>query len=208
MEKDLMNSMEPFLALRDYDETTPSMELTLYDSVNFKGTYLIRVGTLLYHGIEIGDNFVTGNNAIIRANTIIGDNVLVGTNVVIEGECTIGNNVKLQTGVYITLYTTIENNVFMGPRSVTTNDKYMIYENGDKLIGPTIKRGARIGAGAIILPGIIIGENAIIGSGSVVTKNVPDNRIVYGNPAQLIKSFKFSIYRYFKNLKLVLKTNK
>jgi len=178
--------MEPFRALRDYDQNSSSVELDLIKII-FKGSYLVRLGTILYPDVFIGDGFVTGNNAVIRSNTIFGDNVLVGTNVVIEGECTIGNNVKLQTGVYVTLYTTIEDDVFMGPYSVTTNDKYMIYGNGDSLVGPTIKRGARIGANVTILPGIVIGKNAVVGSGSVVTKNVPDNSMVVGNPAKLLR---------------------
>ena len=178
--------MEPFSALRDYDEKSAGLELVMFESVNFKGSYLIRVGTILYPDIEIGKNFVTGNNAIIRSNTTIGDNALIGTNVVIEGECTIGDNVKLQTGVYITLYTTIEDDVFMGPCSVTTNDKYMIYKNGNKLRGPIIRKGARIGANSTILPGVTIGENAVVGAGSVVTKDVPDGMTVVGSPAKML----------------------
>ena len=176
--------MDPFYAQRDYDNTTVNAELDFLEST-FKGSYLIRLGTIIYPDVIMGDKFVTGNNAIIRSNTILGDNCLVGTNAVIEGKCNIGDNVKLQTGVYVTLYTTIEDDVFMGPYSVTTNDKYMIYGNGDKLIGPTIKKGARIGANATLLPGVTIGENAVVGSGAVVTKDVPTNTVVMGNPASI-----------------------
>jgi acetyltransferase-like isoleucine patch superfamily enzyme len=127
----------------------------------------------------------TGHGVLIRENSEIGDNVLIGTNSVIDGNCKLGNNISVQTGAYITRHTTIEDDVFIGPRVVTTNDKYMVY--GAKLIGPTIKKGAKIGANAIILPGVVIGEGAIVGSGSVVTKDVPAGATVAGNPARLMK---------------------
>jgi UDP-2-acetamido-3-amino-2,3-dideoxy-glucuronate N-acetyltransferase len=87
--------------------------------------------------------------------------------------------------VYLTAYSTVEDGVFLGPCSVTTNDKYMEY--GAKLAGATIKKEARIGANSTILPGITIGEKAVIGSGTVVTKNVPDRAVVVGNPAREIQ---------------------
>ena len=90
----------------------------------------------------------------------------------------------MQTNVYLTAYSTVEDGVFLGPCSVTTNDKYMEY--GAKLAGATIKKEARIGANSTILPGITIGEKAVVGSGAVVTKDVPDGAVVVGNPAQRI----------------------
>ncbi len=145
---------------------------------------LIRSGSIIYSDVKIGNNFKTGHRVLIRENSEIGDNVLIGTNVVLDGHCKLGSNVSVQTGAYITINTTIEDNVFIGPRAVTTNDKYMV--PGAKLIGPTIKKGARIGANATILPGVVIGEGAIIGSGSVVTKDVPPGKTVVGNPARIL----------------------
>lgn len=145
---------------------------------------LIRSGSIIYSNVKIGNNFRTGHRVLIRENSEIGDNVLIGTNSVIDGNCKLGNNVSIQTDAYITAYTTIEDDVFIGPRVVTTNDKYMLY--GAKLIGPTIKRGARIGANATLLPGVVIGEGAIVGSGSVVTKHVPAGAMVAGNPARIL----------------------
>jgi len=146
---------------------------------------LIRSGSVIYSGVKIGKNFRTGHNILIRENTVISDNVLIGTNSVVENECKIGNDVSIQTGVYITTKTTIEDGVFMGPCSVTTNDKYM--QVGATLIGPTIKKRARIGANAVLLPGVIVGEDAVVGSAAVVTKNVPDKATVAGNPAREIQ---------------------
>jgi acetyltransferase-like isoleucine patch superfamily enzyme len=145
---------------------------------------LIRSGSIIYSNVKIGNRFRTGHRVLVRENSEIGDDVLIGTNSVIDGNCKLGNNISVQTGAYITAYTTIEDNVFVGPRVVTTNDKYMSY--GAKLTGPTIKRGARIGANATILPAVVIGEGAVVGSGSVVTKNVPTGAMVIGNPAKII----------------------
>ncbi len=146
---------------------------------------LIRSGSIIYSDVKIGNNLKTGHRALVRENSEIGDNVLIGTNVVLDGNCKLGSNISIQTGAYITAFTTIEDNVFIGPWVVTANDKYMV--TGAKLIGPTIKKGARIGANATILPGIVIGERAVVGSGSVVTKDVPADETVVGNPARPIK---------------------
>lgn len=147
---------------------------------------LIRSGSVIYSGVKIGKRFQTGHNTLIRENTEIGEDVLLGTNSVIDGNCKIGNRVKVQTNVYITTNTTIEDEVFMGPCSVTTNDKYMQYGAG-QLKGPVIKKGARIGANATLLPGVIIGEGVVVGSGAVITKDVPAGKVMAGNPARELK---------------------
>jgi acetyltransferase-like isoleucine patch superfamily enzyme len=146
---------------------------------------VIRSGSIIYSDVRIGNNFRTGHNILVRENTEIGDGVLIGTNSVVENNCKIGSDVSIQTCVYITTNTVLEDKVFMGPCSVTANDKYM--QAGAKLIGPTIKKGARIGANSIILPGVVVGEEAIVGSGSVVTKNIPPYTTVAGNPARILK---------------------
>ena len=147
---------------------------------------VIRSGSVIYSDVVIGSNFKGGHNILIREETYIGAGTLVGTNAVIDGHCRIGDRVSIQTGVYVTANTVFEDDVFMGPGSVTTNDKYMV--RGALLKGPVIKKGARIGANATILPGITIGENAVVGTGAVVTKDVDPGLTVVGNPAhRLIK---------------------
>jgi acetyltransferase-like isoleucine patch superfamily enzyme len=145
---------------------------------------VIRSGTVIYSNVRIGNGFRTGHNALVRENSELGDDVLLGSSSVIDGHCKIGSHVSIQTDAYITAYTTIEDDVFIGPRAVTTNDKYMY--SGARLIGPTIKKGARIGANSTLLPGVVIGEGAVVGSGSVVTKDVPPGATVVGNPARIM----------------------
>jgi acetyltransferase-like isoleucine patch superfamily enzyme len=145
---------------------------------------IIRSGSVIYSQVRIGNNFRGGHNILIRENTEIGDDVLVGTNSVVDGECRIGKNVSIQTGVYVTRHTVIEDGVFMGPFCVTTNDKYMFY--GAELKGPVIRERARIGANATILPGIVIGRGAVVGAGAVVTRDIADDEVVVGSPAQQI----------------------
>ena len=152
-------------------------------AVNIGRRALIRSGSVIYSWVKIGDNFQSGHNILIRENTEIGDDVLIGTNSVVDGNCKIGNRVKVQTNVYITACTTIEDDVFLGPCCVTTNDKYMRYGSA-QLKGPVIKRGAKIGANATILPGIVIGEEVMVGAGAVVTSDVVSREVVVGIPAK------------------------
>lgn len=151
---------------------------------------IIRSGSIIYSGVKIGNQLRTGHNILVREKSIIGDNVLIGTNSVIDGNCKIGSNVAIQTGAYVTVNAVIEDDVFLGPYVITTNDKYIknpqLGENAN-LAGPVIKKGARIGANAVILPGVTIGEGAIIGAGTVVSKDVPPKETHIGNPNRIVK---------------------
>lgn len=115
----------------------------------------------------------------------IGDNTKIAAFVEIGKGVIIGSNVKIQAFAFIPEGVTIENNCFIGPHVCFTNDKYPQAENRGWRVEKTIvKKGASIGANATILCGITIGEKAIIGAGAVVTRNVPANTTVIGNPAR------------------------
>ena len=102
---------------------------------------------------------------------------------------TIGAMTKIQADAYITAYSTLEEHVFVAPCVVTTNDNFMgRTERRHELIkGPTIRRGARIGGGAVLCPAVEIGEEAFVGAGAVVIKDVPPRVLVVGNPARVLR---------------------
>jgi len=145
---------------------------------------VIRSGTIIYGNVKIGHDFRTGHHVLIRENSTIGDNVLIGTNSIIDGNCVIGDHVIIQSNVYVTWGMRIEDGVFMGPCSVTTNDKHPPAPDKSLLEASILRKNCIIGAGSVILPGIEIGENSLIGAGSVVTKNISKNMIAYGNPCR------------------------
>jgi acetyltransferase-like isoleucine patch superfamily enzyme len=149
---------------------------------------LLRSHTVIYAGNVIGTGFQTGNKVNIRELNRIGDNVSVGTLSVIEHHVEIGNNVRIHSQVFIPEFSILENDSWIGPNVVLTNAKYPLSLGvKESLKGPLIKRGAKIGANATILPGVVIGESALVGAGSVVVKDVPDGVVVAGNPARIIR---------------------
>jgi len=146
---------------------------------------MIRSHSVIYAGARIGEKFQSGHGAIVRENTRIGDDVVVGSRSEIGMECIIGNGVRIHTAVFIPEYTVIEDGVFLGPNCVLTNDPHP--RSKTCLKGPTIRRGARIGANATVLPWLEIGEESLVGAGAVVTRDVPPNSVVVGNPARIVK---------------------
>jgi acetyltransferase-like isoleucine patch superfamily enzyme len=148
---------------------------------------VIRSHTVIYAGNEIGADFQTGNKANIRESNRIGENVSIGTLSVVEHHVTIGDHVRIHTQVFVPEYTVLEEGVWLGPNVVLTNAKYPKSPDAKaNLKGPVLRKGAKVGANATILPGVVIGENALIGAGSVVVRDVPDETVVAGNPARTI----------------------
>ena len=96
---------------------------------------------------------------------------------------------RIQAEAYITAYSTLEEDVFIAPCVVTTNDNFMGRTEKRRALmkGPTIRRGARVGGGAILCPGIEVGEEAFVGAGAVVTKDVPPRKLVVGSPARVLR---------------------
>ena len=148
---------------------------------------VIRSHTVIYAGNEIGRNFQTGNKVNVRESNHIGDNVSIGTLSVVEHHVEIGNNVRIHTQAFIPEFSVLEDGCWIGPNVVLTNAKYPLSPGvKESLAGPVIRKGAKIGANATLLPGVTIGENAIVGAGSVVVRDVPAGAVVVGNPARVI----------------------
>jgi len=164
-----------------------NIEITELDSLS-NGSRLgknniIRSSSILYEEVELGDNVELGHHVMIREQTRIGENTLVGSGTIIDGKCIIGKNVSIQSGVYIPTGTVIGNNVFLGPRVVITNDKYPASK---RLVATVIEDNAVVGANAVLIAGVRVGEGAVIGAGSVVTRDVPPYKVVYGIPARVV----------------------
>ena len=149
---------------------------------------IIRSHTVIYAGNVIGANFQTGHGVMIRELNEIGDNVSVGTHSIVEHHVRIADNVRIHSNAFIPEYSIIEEGAWVGPNAVFTNALYPLSpEAKSDLRGPHLLPRAKIGANATLLPGVIIGRNALVGAGSVVVRDVPDGKVVVGNPARVIK---------------------
>ena len=153
------------------------------------GGTIVSTGAIVFAGTRVGARVILGDQSCVRERVEIGDDVVVGRGTIVENDTTIGALTKIQADAYITAYSRIEDNVFIAPCVVTTNDNFMGRTEGRQGLvkGPTIRRGARVGGGAILCPGVEIGEEAYVGAGAVVTKDVPARKLVVGNPARVLR---------------------
>ena len=151
---------------------------------------IVSTGAVVFAGTTIGERVILGDQSCVRERVTVGDDVVIGRGSLVENDTTIGAMTKIQAEAYITAYSTLEEHVFIAPCVVTTNDNFMgRTEKRHGLVkGPTIRRGARIGGGAILCPGIEIGEDAFVGAGAVVTKDVEARMLVVGNPARVLRA--------------------
>ena len=145
--------------------------------------------------VKIGKN-VKIFNFVNAYGCIIGDNSKIGAFVEIQKGVTIGKNCKISSHTFISEGVHIEDNVFIGHNVSFINDIYPRATNEDgqlqsqddwKVVETFVKKGASVGTSATILAGVTIGKNAIVGAGSIVTKDVPENTIVAGNPAKILR---------------------
>jgi acetyltransferase-like isoleucine patch superfamily enzyme len=174
---------QPTLSPRSTAKREPLEPTTIGD-----GT-IVSTGAIVFAGSTIGARVILGDQSCVRERVEVGDDVVLGRGSYIENDTTVGALTKIQAEAYITAYSTLEDNVFIAPCVVTTNDNWMgrTEKRFGKVKGPTIRRGARVGGGAILCPGVEIGEEAFVGAGAVVTKNVPPRKLVVGNPARVLR---------------------
>lgn len=139
--------------------------------------------------VNIGKNTKIWAFTHICKSVIIGENCIVGEGVYIGPNVVIGNNCKIQNHSLIYEGVEIEDEVFIGPNVITTNDNFprSVGNWSNRFKKTLIKKGTSICANSTIVCGIVLGENCMIGAGSVVTKNIKDNYLAYGNPARHIR---------------------
>jgi acetyltransferase-like isoleucine patch superfamily enzyme len=150
---------------------------------------VVSTGAIVFAGSRIGARVILGDQSCVRERVTIGDEVVVGRGSLVENDTTVGSRTRIQAEAYVTAHSTLEEDVFIAPCVVTTNDNFMGRTERRHALtkGPTIRRGARVGGGAILCPGVEVGEEAFVGAGAVVTKDVPAHSVVVGNPARVLR---------------------
>lgn len=149
--------------------------------------YFVHKSSYIDAGVRIGEGTRIWHFSHILKGSQIGKNCRIGQNVVIGPDVIVGDNVKIQNNVSVYKGVTLEDGVFCGPSCVFTNvfNPRSAIPRMDEIRETVVSRGATIGANATIVCGHTIGRYTIIGAGSVVTKDVPDFALAYGNPAVL-----------------------
>lgn len=118
----------------------------------------------------------------------IGEDCNICDHAFIEGDVVVGDRVTVKFGVHLCEGVRVDDDVFIGPHATFTNDRFPRSKAPFACAATTLKRGASIGASAVILPGVTIGERAMVGAGAVVTRDVPPATVVVGNPARVIRT--------------------
>jgi acetyltransferase-like isoleucine patch superfamily enzyme len=174
---------QPVLGAKSTAKRDPLPPATIGD-----GT-VISTGAIVFAGSTIGARCIVGDQSCIRERVTMADDCILGRGSLIENDTSVGAGTRIQAEAYVTAYSTLEEDVFIAPCVVTTNDNYMGRTERRKaeMRGPTIRRSARVGGGAIICPGVEIGEEAFGGAGAVVTKDVPPRKVVVGSPARVLR---------------------
>jgi UDP-2-acetamido-3-amino-2,3-dideoxy-glucuronate N-acetyltransferase len=147
---------------------------------------LIGTHATVYRGCTLAEAVLLADQATVRERAEIGAFTIVGRGVVVENDCRVGRYCKLETESYITAYSTLEDRVFVAPQVSTSNDNFIgrTEERFKHFRGVTVRKGGRIGAGAVILPGRTVGEDSVVAAGSVLTRDVPPGMIFLGSPAR------------------------
>ncbi len=147
---------------------------------------ILGTGVVIYAGCEIGEKVLVADLATVREDVTVGDFTIIGRGAAVENKCRIGRYCKLETNVYITAYSTVEDRVFVAPGVLTSNDNYIgrTEERFKHFRGVTIRKGARLAVGSVILPGREIEPDAVVAAGAVLTKDASAEKIYAGLPAR------------------------
>jgi acetyltransferase-like isoleucine patch superfamily enzyme len=149
---------------------------------------VIRSHAVIYAGNVIGARFQVGHGALVREENRIGDDVSIGSHSVVEHHVVIADRVRIHSNAFIPEFSVLEEGAWVGPGVIFTNAAYPLSPSAKaNLRGPHLLAGAKIGAGAVLLPGVTVGRNALVGAGAVIVHDVPDNAVVVGNPVRVIR---------------------
>jgi acetyltransferase-like isoleucine patch superfamily enzyme len=150
---------------------------------------IVSTGAIVFAGSHLGARVIVGDQACVRERCDVGDDVVIGRGTLVENDTTIGVLTKIQADAYITAHSTLEDNVFIAPRVITSNDNFMgrTEKRRERMKGAVVRRGARVGGAAILLPGVEIGEDAFVGAGAIVLHDVPARTVVVGQPARVLR---------------------
>jgi acetyltransferase-like isoleucine patch superfamily enzyme len=148
----------------------------------------VGAGAVVIAGARIGRGAVVGDQAFVRERAIVGEDSVIGRGSAIDNDVVVGDRVRVQTGCYLAAHTTVEDDVFVAPGVTTTNDDAMgRHGPGHPLRGARLRRGCRVGGGAVLLPDVEVGEEAFVAAGAVVTREVPPRAVVMGVPARAVR---------------------
>lgn len=154
-------------------------------SQNSEG-YFVHSTSCVDEGVHIGNGTKIWHFSHVLPGTRIGENCNIGQNVVLGPDIQIGNGCKIQNNVSVYKGVTLEDNVFCGPSMVFTNvfNPRAHVQRMEEARSTLVREGASLGANCTVVCGVIIGRYAFVGAGAVVTKDVPDHALIYGNPAK------------------------
>ena len=160
---------------------------SIHRSVLIGTNCVIGKHVVIEEDVVIGNDCFIGPHCLIRPRSVIGDRVTIRAFCLLDPEVKLGNDIAIYPHATVGGGTIVEDKVYWGPYSLTTNcDKIRFHRSEvkeDVIKPPRVKEGAIIAAGCMIKPGVTIGRNSILGMGSVLTKDIPDGEIWFGNPA-------------------------
>jgi UDP-2-acetamido-3-amino-2,3-dideoxy-glucuronate N-acetyltransferase len=150
---------------------------------------LVGTAAVIYRGARLGRSVLVADGATVRERVEVGDFTILGRGVVVENDCSVGRYCKLETECYLTAYSLLEDRVFLAPQVTTSNDRFIgrTAERFKHFKGITVRKGGRVGAGAVVLPGLTIGEDGLLAAGSVLTRDLPPRMIYLGSPAKPLR---------------------
>jgi acetyltransferase-like isoleucine patch superfamily enzyme len=146
---------------------------------------VIRSHSVIYTHVEVGQSLVTGQGIMIREHTRIGDNCVFGTHASTDGYCLVGPMAHIGQYAQLSQAARLGRCVFIGGHTVFSDNKQAIRNVNEDLYGAVVEDYVRIGLSCVILPSICIGAYSLVGAGSVVTRDVPQRMVAYGNPAKV-----------------------